>query len=555
MNSIQVVHQTHRAVQGLEAALEKHGQHLEVVGQAVFRALANQDTPGGAPPRREQDARLEMLDTLLTTPHRRLDEGWPVHQQLLEKDPRFYVQLAAWYFERGEVRDHKETFIATLALSSFPGHREAGLALLRKLPPYQVARVVDFVHGRKDTRRKVVLDPGQPGVKKPSRKVVREVVGDFGLFRAVPRSLKTEVVRYLREREANPEWFDSTALVARKALKRLYSVLHVRPGERAQKVLFEDDPPADSRLAVLKRLQHISNPQEQAKAISEARLPFRLALSVAGTSAAVLLALVERMSPQEVINNLGMLRRHGGLDNADVRAMVELKLEEAKTARRISTFKAEKALEAVPLDEPLRAALEEVADEQIKARGRIRRSTALLVDKSGSMDTAIDLGKRIAAMISAVCEKELVVLAFDTMAYPVTAREPTWAGWKRAFEGINANGETSVGAAVEALRRRKQVVEQLVIVTDEEEYNPPFFIDSLRKYRQEVGADPAVCFVKVPDSTTRLEDQCKRAGIACSVFAFTGDYYSLPNLVALLEPPSQLDLLLEIMDYPLPARG
>src|SRR5207249_2541620 len=99
-----------------------------------------------------------------------------------------------------------------------------------------------------------------------------------------------------------------------------------------------------------------------------------------------------------------------------------------------------------------------------------------------------------------------------------------------------------------------QVVEQLVIVTDEEEYNPPFFVDSLRKYRQELGADPTVCFVKVPDSTTRLEDQCKRAGIGYSVFEFTGDYYALPNLVALLEPPSQLDLLMEIMEYPLPAR-
>ena len=33
-----------------------------------------------------------------------------------------------------------------------------------------------------------------------------------------------------------------------------------------------------------------------------------------------------------------------------------------------------------------------------------------------------------------------------------------------------------------------------------------------------------------------------------------GDYYSLPNLLALLEPPSEFDLLMEIMDYPLPER-
>ena len=44
-----------------------------------------------------------------------------------------------------------------------------------------------------------------------------------------------------------------------------------------------------------------------------------LAVSVVGEmNPAVLTALVERMSPQEVINNLGVLRRHGGLDHAEV---------------------------------------------------------------------------------------------------------------------------------------------------------------------------------------------------------------------------------------------
>ena len=60
--------------------------------------------------------------------------------------------------------------------------------------------------------------------------------------------------------------------------------------------------------------------------------------------------------------------------------------------------------------------------------------------------------------------------------------------------------------------------------------------------------------MKVPDATTRLEDQCKRAGIVHSTFQFTGDYYALPNLVPLLARPSKLELLMEIMEYPLPTR-
>ncbi len=103
----------------------------------------------------EQDIRLELLNTLLTTPHRKLEEIWPVHQQIVGTDPRFYVRLAAWYADYGDVRDHKEMFVATLSLSDFPGHRDVGLALLRDLPPYQVGRVLDFVHGRKTTRHRL----------------------------------------------------------------------------------------------------------------------------------------------------------------------------------------------------------------------------------------------------------------------------------------------------------------------------------------------------------------------------------------------------------------
>jgi hypothetical protein len=38
------------------------------------------------------------------------------------------------------------------------------------------------------------------------------------------------------------------------------------------------------------------------------------------------------------------------------------------------------------------------------------------------------------------------------------------------------------------------------------------------------------------------------------VFQFNGDYYSLPNLVPMLARPSRLELLMEIMSYPLPQR-
>ena len=480
---------------------------------------------------KEQDRRLDLLNTRLTTPHRQLELVQPVHAEMVQADPLFYVRLAAWYADHGDVRDHKEMFIITLALSDFAGHRDVGLALLRQLPPYEVARVVDFIHGSQ---------------KKEARK---------GLFRNLPRSLRTEVERYLREREADADWFDSTALVARKAMKRLYALLHVAPGARAQKVLFDEAPPAESRLAALKLLARAQSADDQARIVCEHRLPYRIAVTVVPRPEPVVLAaLIERMSPQELINSLAALKRRGVLDDPAVKARVDARLEQAKTGPRVSAFKAEKAIEAAGVSGEVRKKLEAVADTQVKAKGRIDRATALLIDKSGSMSAAIDLGKRIAAMISAVSAAPLHVIVFDTAPHAVEASGTDLAGWEKALASVKAGGGTSCGCGVECLRTRKIHVEQIVMISDEDENTQPLFVDALKKYRVEVKADPNVCFVKTPGACDKLEQACRAAGLQADAFQFSGDYYSLPNLVPLLALPSKLDLLMEIIEYPLPVR-
>lgn len=534
----------------------------------------------------EQDVRLGLLNTLLTTPHRKLEQIWPLHKEMVEKDPRFYVRLASWYNETGDVRDHKEMFVITLVQSNFEGHRDAGLALLRQLPPYEVVRVVDFIHGRKTTKtvRDKIARPVAAPAARPARRTVRQaivnavgrvlgtaqvevnarpavvaapvtkqVTESFGLFKNPPRSLRTEVERYLREREADPEWFDGSVLTARKALKRLYALLHVKPSARAQQVLFEENPPEGSRLHALKALAKAKEPAEQARAILEHRIPYRVAATVVTQmTPAVLVALIETMSPQELINNLASLKKRGALDNAELKALIEQKLDEAKSGKRVAAFKAEKAIEA-GVSADIRAKLEQVADAKVKAKGRIERPVALLVDKSGSMQVAIELGKRIGAMISAVATKELFVYAFDTMAYPVECSGTDMASWERAFAGITAGGGTACGVALEYMRKKKQYVEQLIVVTDEGENTQPFFTDALAKYRAEVKADPNVCIVRIGADST-LQRKCTAAGMGVDVFSFNGDYYSLPNLVPLICKPSKLDLLMEIMEYPVPAR-
>lgn len=491
----------------------------------------------------EQDLRLTLLNTLLTTPHRDLARIYPTHQAILEQDPRFYVQLAAWYADEGEVRDHKEMFVVNLVLSTFPGHRDVGLALLRQMPPYQVGRIFDFIKGRVLRRRH------------KQGETIEIVEEKRGLFRNPPRSLKTEITRYLREREADAGWFDSLVLQARRATKRLYASLHIKPAPRAQAILFEDNPPPDSRLFAIKRIAQATNPAEQARAIVAYRIPYRVAVSlIKQLTPTVLVALIEQMTPQETINNLGSLKRHGAFENEAVKALIEGKLEAAQQDGRVSAYKAKTAAKAAGVSEEIGAQLDAVTEAQVKAKGRIERDTVLLIDKSGSMAEAIEIGKQLGAMVAGVCEARLFVYAFDTLGYPIEVAGPSLAAWEKAFEGIHAGGGTSCGVALEMMRRAGQRVEQLVMITDEGENTDPYFVPALQVYQQALGADPHVIFIKTRGASDQLEQSCRAARIPFDAYQFDGDYYALPNLLPLLSRPSRLELLLDIMAYPLPER-
>ena len=472
----------------------------------------------------ERDVRLEMLNSLLTTPHRQLADVAELHKTMLERDPLFYGHLAAWYQRHGDVRDHKEVFVGNLLTSTITGHRGAGFVLVQELPPYQVARVVDFVKQQRGT---------------------------------LPRSARTAVARYLRAREEQPKFFDAAALRARKSMKHLYAGLHIKPGARADAILFKDAPPADSLAYALKRLAQTETPAEQARLIVEHRVPYAVAVgAVKALTPTVLVALISQMTPQETINNLKSLKVRGALAHAEVKALVDEKLRAAAQSERVSAFKATKAAAVAGVDAETAAQLETVASAQLKRRGRITKTTALFVDKSGSMTAAIEVGKQVAALVSGITEAALYVYAFDTAAFAVApkgaARE--LSDWERAFRDMRADGGTSIGAPLEVMRLRRQAVEQIVIVTDEGENTAPYFGETYARYAAELQCAPSVLVVKLGQHCDLVERQLRTARVPCETFTFAGDYYALPNLVPLLSRPSRLELLLEIMDTPLPER-
>ncbi len=471
----------------------------------------------------ERDLRLELLNSLLTTPHRKLESVAELHQVAIDLDPIFYGHLAVWYQQNGDVRDHKEVFLANLLTSPLSEHRDAGFVMLNEFPPYQLSRVVDFMKRHKHK---------------------------------VPRSARTAVRRYLQARESNPKFFDRAALRHRKAMKHLYASLHVKPNPRADAVLFKDNPPEDSLAFVLKQLAKAQTPIEQAEAIAVHKIPYAIAIgAVKQLTPTVLVALIDAMSSQEVINNLKSLKARGAMDHPEVKSLIEQKLETAQTGDRVSAYKARVAADAAGVDRDLAAKLERVTDEQVKRRGTITKPTALLVDKSGSMQQAIEIGKRLAALVSGVTDADLFVYAFDTMPYPVRAQGRTLGDWERAFQHLRAGGGTSIGSGIEALRRNRQRVEQIVLVTDEGENTAPYTAEAIEAYQRAWDILPNVVIVRVGNYISEwVETRLRQKQIPVETFTFEGDYYALPNLVPLLCRPSRLELLMEILDTPLPQR-
>ena len=475
----------------------------------------------------ERDVRVAILNSFLTTPHRKLDELAPLHRDALERDPLFYSRLALWYIETGEVRDHKALFVAHLLTSDYPELREAGWVLLQGMAPFEVARVLDHA---------------------------KRVIGK------TPRVLKSAIAAYLHTREDNPKLFDGAALRARKDLKHLYASLRLVPGPRAQAILFDEQPPADSPQSALKRLARAESAQEQAEIILDSKIPYPVAIgAVAHVTPALLVALIDSMSPQEAINSLGALKRRGAMDHPEVKALLDAKLQAAAGDTRVSTMKAKRAIAATDLDEATQQTLTQVTDARVAARVEIRRPTALFVDKSSSMTEAIDVARELAALIGAVVSADFYVYSFDTAAFVVDSgvrggRRPAHSDWERAFALVKANGSTSIGAPLAKMTRDRVYAEQIVVVTDEGENTAPTFGDAYQEYAASMGTRPNVIVVVVDGSNPRFARGLQECGIAVMRYEFKGDYYSLPNLLPLLVMPSQAELVDMIMQRELPRR-
>ena len=538
---------------------EEFDSHFIEINQQSGNVTVRPEAKWGATTNNEQDIRLSILNSFMSCPHRDTEELRKIHEEIRSKDPIFYVHLAAWYKKNGDLRDHNEVFTAMLITDPYIENRDTGIALFQQQAVFMKAKILSFIKGKKINIREKSGEKIKVGKKLVDK--INNTEKQVGLIKTVPSRLKTDVINYLRWLESDNDRFDSVALKNSKDLRSLYAGkgLQIKPCPRAQAILFDKKIPENSKLTIFDKISNAKTPEEAANLIVINKIPYTVAIGlVQKITPSVLIALINSMSSQEIINNIASLQEKGAMDNPETKKLITKKLEAAKTAKNVTALKSKTAKATGRVkDESVLKQLDEIADTQIKKSGTIKLPTAIFVDRSGSMDEAIKVGKDIAATISGSMEADLHVIAFDTIAQAIKAKDNTLTSWEDAFRPIRSGGGTAIGCALDYLIRYNIYVEQIIVVTDEGENSShgQRFSDVYPAYVEKMKVKPHLIIVRVGYVIYAFSNDLKDKSIHFDIYEpKDGDYYGLPGLIPLLSRKSKLDLVYEIIDFQLPKR-
>lgn len=470
--------------------------------------------------------RNEIIKELVRSSHGNLTSYIDAAQQAAREDPEFTARLIAWNHEHGEVRDSKVALpVITVEEFSDKELAENSAAHLALLSPRDLNRALDFAKA----------------------------------IRVAPRAwkhwLRPMVEGYLRAREKNWAWWERTVLTHRKHMKSLYARWHVKPSTPAQAILFDRKYPRGTVFADIKRLAKMEA-SEAARVIVERKVPFLVAVGAMGEKAKdtkFVSALIDSMSPAEVMNNTKLLEKLGVKTVPELRAAFEAALKRTTESRKgkVGSLKAAKAAEMVT-DRKVKEQLLGVQDKKVKAMG-VKGRWLVLGDKSGSMERSIEISRLVASTLAAVAEEvHLVFFDVSPTYYPVSGK--SYDQILETTKRVVANGGTSIGCGLASIMARGIEVDGIAIVSDAQENTPPFFAEVYQEYSKRIGKEVPIYLYRCEVGSVGWADHdVAKQGLAIEEFDLRGqvvDRYSLPNLVQTMRT-NKYSLADEIMETPL----
>lgn len=482
---------------------------------------------------RTEITKNQIISELSKSPHGKLSEYLNVGRLAAQKEPEFLAHLISWDRTHGQIRDAKAALpIVTMTVPEYPDDlMENSLAHLTLLNPRELLKAYRFA-----------LE-----VKVPGRH----------------RKLKNLIASYLREKEGKS--FERVAVQHRSVLKELYSLVHAKPGPMADAALFgpsKEFPvkmqiPEKSLFTVIRRLKDMS-PREAAGTIMERKIPFLIAHGALGAKAKdpdLVLALLDRMSPTEVVTNTKMLEKLGVKDNPALRAAFEAALERASKSKK-TTFKATRAAAAIG-DEKLKAKINAVQEKQIQALKGVDGNWLVLGDKSGSMSDTIKVAQTVAGTLAKMVKGKVILTFFDSTPQTIDVTGKTYDEIVKLTRNIVAQGGTSIGCGLKAAIMRKDEIDGIAVISDAAENTAPFFFSEYKTLCKTLDKEVPVYLYRCKVGSSGWGDRdlavtMKDAGFDLQEFKLGNsiDYYSLPNLVESMRT-NQYSLVDEIFATPL----
>jgi hypothetical protein len=261
-----------------------------------------------------------------------------------------------------------------------------------------------------------------------------------------------------------------------------------------------------------------------------------------GLTPAIMVALLPTLSDRDLRQLTPTLEELGLLGVPEIRGRWEKAIESATDQRGLNIAKNVRSAE---LKEKLADSADNAAKKAVtEAAGEADVRVMFLVDKSGSMTTAIDAAKEALSKILAGFPLDRMhVAAFDTMGQVLKPKAASRAAVQHMLAPINAAGGTIHAAAVQALHRDGLRVPEaskliVIVVGDEAGESGDSFAQSFRAVGYRV--DAIALLLASPQRGTTVRDCARALAVPYSevtVDQFDDPYHVTRVLRALLEAP------------------
>lgn len=462
-----------------------------------------------------------IISELTRSPHGDLKSYLPIGRTAVAEDPEFFAHLIAWNEKNGTIRDSKVALpVISLAKDGFLFY-ENSLAHMASLDPRNFVRALEFA--------KDIKTPG------------------FG------KQINALVGEYLRAREQVEGWWDRTALGHKASLKTLYARFHVKPDTRADAILFKGKRPRGSVFEAVANLKNM-NDMEAAGTIISKRLPFLVvqgALGKKANSPELVMAMIQSMTPTELVTNSRTLEAMGVMNNPVLRATYESALSAVAKSGKKQVLKTTVAAVAVK-STVMRAKLEGAQEKQIEAGTKVKGDWLVIGDKSGSMATAIETARQVAGILARTVEGKVHLVFVDTVPRYIDATGKTYDEILAITKTVSAGGGTNLGCGLQYLLDKMIAVDGIAVVSDGGEHSSTPFATVYKKYCAKMGNDAPVYLYLCKGAPNYFAQGMASERIDFQTFDMRLgiDYHSLPNVVQTMRA-SRYALVDDIMNTPL----